>query len=130
MNVYFNFCLNFCPQAVREDVVQKKPLLDDAKTNGDWLVQNNRQDPTLKEDVEDKLEKTEDKHDDFATKVDIRYQRLQKALLKSQEFEKAVNDFTGNLGELEEKVKEEEPLTVDFDQLKRLKEQHEVWIHI
>lgn len=102
--------------------------MDDAKTNGDWLVKNNRQDPTLKEDVEDKLEKNQDKHDDFATKVDIRYQRLQKALLKSQEFEKSLADFSGSLCELNEKLSEEEPLTVDFDQLKRLKEQHQVRI--
>lgn len=100
--------------------------MDDSKTDGDWLLQNNRQDPTLKEAVEEKVEKNQDAHDSFATDVDIRYQRLQKALLKSQEFEKTFADFSGSLEELDGKLSEEEPLTVDFEDLKKLKEQHEV----
>ena len=94
--------------------------------NGKWLEENNPQDSSLKDAVDATLEKDQDQHDGFATKVDIRYQRLQRALLKSQEFEKTFADFGDSIEELDKRLSDEEPLTCLFEPLKKLKEQHEV----
>uniref|UniRef100_A0A7M5V1J7 Uncharacterized protein n=1 Tax=Clytia hemisphaerica TaxID=252671 RepID=A0A7M5V1J7_9CNID len=112
-------------EAVREEIVQKKPLLEEQKENGDWLDENSPQDSALHDDVDEKVEKNQDQNDGFATKVDIRYQRLQRALMKSQEFEKTFADFAESLDDLDQRLDNQEPLTCSYEPLKKIKEQHE-----
>ena len=106
--------------------MQKKPLLEDQQEAGNSLTENQPQDAALKDTVEEVVEKNQDEQDGFATKVDIRYQRLQRALMKSQEFEKTFADFGDSLKELDKRLDEEDPLTCQFEPLKKIKDQHEV----
>lgn len=116
----------FFTQAVREEILQKKPLLEDQQEAGNLLTENQPQDAALKDTVEEVAEKNQDEQDGFATKVDIRYQRLQRALMKSQEFEKTFADFKDSLSDLDKRLDEEDPLTCQFEPLKKIKDQHEV----
>ena len=106
--------------------MQKKPLLEDQQEAGNSLTENQPQDAALKDTVEEVAEKNQDEQDGFATKVDIRYQRLQRALMKSQEFEKTFADFGDSLKDLDKRLDEEDPLTCQFEPLKKIKDQHEV----
>ena len=100
------------------------------RDSGDWLIKNNRQDSALKETVNEKHDKNQDSYDNFATKVAIRYTRLQKALLKSQEFQATFSDFNSTVEDLKKRLEDGEPLTARFEPLKRIQEEHEVQIYI
>lgn len=101
-------------------------MLEEQKEIGEALRESNPQDPALTDVIDEKVKKNEDEADAFATKVDIRYQRLQRALMKSQEFEKTFSDFADSLDDLDKRLDEEEPLTCQYEPLKKIKEQHEV----
>ena len=115
-------------KAAQDEVTRKKPTLETIKEDGDWLIRHNSQDATLKDVVNEIVDKDEDKYDKFVTKVEIRRDRLLKALSKCQEFHTNFNDFTTSLDDLEKKIQAEEPLTVRFEPLKKQKEEHEVLI--
>lgn len=101
-------------------------MLEDIKDTGDWLVRNNRQDNALKDDVGKKTDNNQEKYDKLATKVEIRRDRLQKALSKCQEFQTNFADFTKTVDDLEKRLDEEEPLNARLEPLKKQKEEHEV----
>ena len=100
--------------------------MEDQQEAGNSLTANQPQDAALKDAVEEVTEKNQDEQDGFSTKVDIRYQRLQRALMKSQEFEKTFADFKDSLSDLDKRLDEEDPLTCQFEPLKKIKDLHEV----
>ena len=104
--------------------------MEEQQEAGNLLTENQPKDAALKDAVEEITEKNQDEQDGFETKVDIRYQRLQRALMKSQEFEKTFADFGDSLSDLDKRLDEEDPLTCQFEPLKKIKDQHEVsgWI--
>ena len=109
-----------------DDVIKKKPILQSIRENGDGLTKANPQDKNLKTSIDDKIEKNQDIHDKFSTKVEIRYNRLQNALLKSQEFQTTFTDFNNTLDDIKSRLDKQEPLDVRYEPLKNVKEEHEV----
>ena len=100
--------------------------MNSIKETGEWLVKHNRHDTTLKSQISEKVDGTQTTYDNFTTKVEIRYNRLQNALLKSQEFQATFDDFLNALGALGTRLKKEEPLDSRFQPLKTQLEEHEV----
>ena len=109
-----------------DDIIKEKPILQNIRENGDWLTKVNPQDKNLRTSIDDKSEKNQDVHDKFSTKVEIRYNRLQNAVLKSQEFQTTFTDFNNSLDDIKSRLGQQEPLDVRYDPLKNLKEEHEV----
>lgn len=109
-----------------DDIIKEKPILQNIRENGDWLTKANPQDKNLRTSIDDKSEKNQDVHDKFSTKVEIRYNRLQNALLKSKEFQTTFTDFNNTLDDIKSRLGQQEPLDVRYDPLKNIKEEHEV----
>ena len=111
---------------MQDEIIKKKPLLEAILENGDWLIKNNQQNEIVREAVIEKVEKDQESYDNLTTKVDVRYNRLQNALLKSQEFETTFGEFNTTLSDLHHRLENAGELTVQFEQLSILKGEHEV----
>lgn len=74
----------------------------------------------------EKVELIERTFDNFVSKIDTRNNRLRKALLKTQGFETTFAEFLETVDNLQKRLDEERPLDARFDELKAIKQEHEV----
>ncbi len=116
-------------QALQDDANKKKPVVEEVSKTGDWIIKNTRKDPRVKPAVVEKTEFIEGIYSDFISKVETRYNKLQRALLKTQEFEVTLNEFFDALGDLEKRLDDERPLDARFEELKEIKQDYEVSTH-
>ena len=113
-------------QALQDDITKKRPDVVDTQETAEWIGKNNTHDPKVKQAVKEKVDAVERTYNNFSTKVDIRLNRLQSALLKGQEFQTTFDDFIANLDDLETRLDSERPLDARLDELKEIKQEHEV----
>ena len=89
-------------------------------------MRNSRKDPKVKPAVVEKVEQVEGTYANFIAKIDIRHSRLQRALLKTQEFDTTLKEFIDSLGDLEKRLDEERPLDARIEELTEIQQEHEV----
>ena len=74
----------------------------------------------------EKVELIERSFGNFISKIDTRHNRLRKALLKTQGFETTFVEFLETIDSLHKRLNDERPLDARFDELKVIKQEHEV----
>ena len=74
----------------------------------------------------EKVELIERTFGNFVSKIDTRHSRLRKALLKTQGFEATFVEFLETVDNLQKRLDDERPLDARFDELKVIKQEHEV----
>ena len=74
----------------------------------------------------EKVELIERTFGNFVSKIDTRHNRLRKALLKTQGFETTFVEFLDTVDNLQKRLDDERPLDARFDELKVIKQEHEV----
>lgn len=99
--------------------------MDTMTENGDWLIKHN---PQIAKLVTERVEKHQESFDELVTKVEVRFNRLQNALLKSQQFETIVDEFNDTINSLRVKLDSADELNALFEPLTKLKADHEVGV--
>lgn len=75
-------------------------------------------------EVSTTYENTRSQIDDVTMKVEIRQNRLQETVLRSQKFEESLDDFLDTLSKLEERMEKEKPVSGKLELVKQQKDEH------
>ena len=94
---------------------EKLPVLETARKLGVKIISTCDDDPTVKEEVNSKIEKTEKGLNDVTEKVNRRQKELQAALLERQEFREAYDDLKDWLVSTEQILALQGPVSLKYD---------------
>ena len=105
-------------EEVRRYVVRVSAL----EETGQHLLEGNMQDPNAVSDIQNKIERARQPVSQLNVKLEQRSQRLQNAMLQSQEFHQAHDDFLARLGSLDGILECQAPVSPDYPTTKHQKE--------
>ena len=113
-------------QDIKSEVEQKRPVLQQATDECDWLVGACKDEPMKVLETRAKLEAVKKPYEELYARVCDRCTKLQTAQMRTQEFEVSFKDFLFSLKEMEEfSAQIDEPSAV-YDTIKRQKQTVEV----
>lgn len=126
-NVFFCFLtVAFIYQALKAQLEEKKPTLEDAQGLCDKLTDQNKDEPLVVAAIKNKLDKVESPHEDLRGKITELEGRLQAAQIRSQEFTVSFCDFKDKLQDMEELTANLQPVSAVYDTLKQQRSNDEV----
>ena len=91
----------------------------------DWVIIVNKDDITVVNDVTTKLQDVKAPMEEVWMKIEVRQNRLQDTLIKSQQFQDSLDDFLDKLTEFEERLSEEKPISAKLDVVRDQEKEHE-----
>ena len=109
---------------MQEEIAKQKIKLDTVTKVGDWLMDDNKDNPQFIGNVKNKLSKVGQPLDEMLTILSERKTRLQEALLRAQEFRLNVKNVTTELDQLDKKLDKQKPVSVDWKTLRKQDEEH------
>lgn len=103
---------------IQEDVVKHKYILESVDDTGQRLVECCDNEPAILVEVSSKVSKGRTSLELLSAKVDDQHNKLQAAVLQSQEFQETLDDFASKLAELEDDVAKMGPVSSLYDMLR------------
>ena len=123
------------PEKLKEQIRETDGLLEEVKRylvrlcvveeTGQRLIEDSMQNPEAVSDIQNKIEKARQPLDKLNAKLEQRSLRLHDAVLQSQEFQEAYDDFDARLGTLDEMLQSQEPISPDYTTTRRQKDETE-----
>ena len=123
------------PEKLKEQIRETDGLLEEVKRylvrlcvveeTGQRLIEDSMQNPDAVTDIQNKIEKARQPLDKLNAKLEQRSSRLHDAVLQSQEFQEAYDDFDARLGTLDEMLQSQEPISPDYPTTRRQKDETE-----
>jgi len=123
------------PEKLKEQIRETDGLLEEVKRylvrlcvveeTGQRLIEDSMQNPDAVFDIQNKIEKARQPLDKLNAKLEQRSLRLHDAVLQSQEFQEAYDDFDARLGTLDEMLQSQEPISPDYPATRRQKDETE-----
>ena len=121
------------PEKLQEQIRETDKLQEEVKRylvrvcaveeTGQRLIEDSMQNPDAVSDIQNKIEKTRQPVNQLNAKLEQRSLRLHNAVLQSQEFHDAHEDFAARLGSLYETLQSQEPVSPDFPITRRQKDE-------
>lgn len=121
------------PEKLQEQIRETDKLQEEVKRylvrvcaveeTGQRLIEDSMQNPDAVSDIQNKIEKTRQPVNQLNAKLEQRSLRLHNAVLQSQEFHDAHEDFAARLGSLYETLQGQEPVSPDFPITRRQKDE-------
>lgn len=115
-------------QALKAQLEEKKPTLEDAQGLCDKLTDQNKDEPLVVAAIKNKLDKVESPYEDLRAKITELEGRLQAAQIRSQEFDVSFSDFKDKLQDMEELTANLQPVSAVYDTLKQQRSDDEVHV--
>lgn len=103
---------------IQEDIVKHKYILESADDAGQRLVECCDNEPAILMEVNSKVSKGKASLELLSAKVDDQHNKLQAAVLQSQEFQETFDDFAAKLAKLEDDVAKMGPVSSLYDVLR------------
>lgn len=116
----------FIYQALKAQLEEKKPTLEDAQGLCDKLTDQNKDEPLIVAAIKNKLDKVDSPYEDLKAKITELEGRLQAAQIRSQEFNVSFSDFKDKLEDMEELTANLQPVSAVYDTLKQQRSDDEV----
>lgn len=123
------------PEKLKEQIRETDGLHEEVKRylvrlcaveeTGQRLIEDSMQNPDAVSDIQNKIEKARQPLDKLNAKLEQRSLRLHDAVLQSQEFQEAYDDFTARLGTLDEMLQSQAPISPDYPTTRRQKDETE-----
>ena len=110
---------------IQEDIVKHKYTLESIDDAGQRLIESCENEPTVVMEVSSKVSKAKASVELLSAKVDGQHNKLQAAVLQSQEFQETLDDFVAKMGELEDNVAKMGPVSSLYDLLREQSEEVE-----
>ena len=124
--VFHFLTIAFIYQALKAQLEEKKPTLEDAQGLCDKLTDQNKDEPLVVAAIKNKLDKVESPYEDLRAKITELEGRLQAAQIRSQEFNVSFSDFKDKLQGMEELTANLQPVSAVYDTLKQQRSDDEV----
>ena len=105
-------------ETLQDDYIDKRPKLERLKYLQERIVKVNRDDFSTATMVNTKLETIRQPMEEIWMKIEVRQNRLQDALMKSQKFEESFDDFLDLLINLDERLSRQRPVSARLDVVK------------
>lgn len=112
--------------AVQEQITKQKVKLTEADRLGDWLTDENKDNPQFCADVQNKLNKVDQPLEVLRELLADKKKKLYDALAANQDFNTALEEFISELDKLDQKQAKSKPLTVEWSPLKSLDDEQKV----
>lgn len=116
----------FIYQALKAQLEEKEPTLEDAQGLCDKLTDQNKDEPLIVAAIKNKLDKVDSPYEDLKAKITELEGRLQAAQIRSQEFNVSFSDFKDKLQDMEELTANLQPVSAVYDTLKQQRSDDEV----
>lgn len=116
----------FFHQALKAQLEENKPTLEDAQGLCDKLTDRNKDEPLIVAAIKDKLDKVESPYEDLKAKLTEMEGRLQAAQIRSQEFNVSFSDFKDKLQDMEELAANLQPVSAVYGTLEQQRSDDEV----
>lgn len=110
---------------IQEEVKRYLVRLQHLEEVGQRLIEDNVSDPRAVDDIQNKIDKVRTPLEKLCGKLEQRNARLQNAAIQSQEFQDSCNDFVGRLGNIEDQLVDDAPISPEYQQTKKQKDQNE-----
>jgi len=111
-------------EALQDQVIAKKPKVERLAVLMEIITTECRTEFAVCNEVSTTYENTRSQIDDVTMKVEIRQNRLQETVLRSQKFEESLDDFLDTLSKLEERMEKEKPVSGKLELVKQQKDEH------
>ena len=108
-----------------EEIKQYLVKLHQLEDVGQRLIEDNVRDPDTVNDIQNKIDKVRTPLEKLCGKLEQRSARLQNAAMQSQEFQDSYNDFIARLGNIEDQLVSEAPVSPEYQETKKQKEDNE-----
>ena len=112
-------------QKLRAEIEKFKDTLETLEETGKDIIAASNEDPKVVRDVRGELAKIAVPMEVLAKKLADRQAKLQNALIRSQEFQVSFDDFMNNLGELEDRLAAQEPISALLETAKSQRQENE-----
>ena len=113
-------------EELQDEAISKRSLVDDVNMEGKSLVSYCSNNNKVKTVVLGKVEEIEDSYTSAVSRINTRHARIQKLLLKRQDFDTTFAEFTDAMDVIEERFSKVKPLSAKFEELKLVKQEYEV----
>ena len=113
-------------EEMQDKVQDQGGVLQAVLQDGDWLIQNNKEDEIVTVSVVTQLSEAQVKMDRIAAKVDERKDKLLEAILESQDVQVTFAEFLNDLNNIEEQLASMRPVSAVHDTLKEQEREHKV----
>ena len=123
------------PEKLKEQIRETDKLLEEVKRylvrvcaveeTGQRLIEDSMQNPDSVSDIQNKIEKARHPVNQLNAKLEQRSLRLHDAVLQSQEFQNAYDDFAARLGSIDEMLQSQVPISPDYPITRRQKDETE-----
>lgn len=124
------------PDKLQEQIRETDKLQEEVKRylvrvcvvedTGQRLIEDSMENPEAVSDIQKKIEKSRQPVNQLEAKLEQRSLRLHNAVLQSQEFHEAHDDFSARLGNIDEVLRTQAPVSPDFLITKRQKDESDV----
>ena len=113
---------------MQDEYIKQNPELVKGEELADWIIINSKGDDITTNDVTTKMQLFKAPMEDVWMKIEVRQNRIQDALLRSQGVQDSVDDFFDRLSEFEERLNKEKPVSANLPTVKEQQNDHEVCI--
>lgn len=123
------------PEKIKEQIKDTDKVLEEVKRYlvrlhnleevGQRLILDNVSNPDTVTDIQNKMDKVRTPLEKLCGKLEQRSARLQNAAIQSQEFQDSCNDFVGRLGNIEDQLVDDAPISPEYQETKKQKEDNE-----
>jgi len=113
--------------AVQEQITKQKANLNDTKETGDWLCDENKDQPQFCANVNNKINKVDQPLEALRALLADKKKRLHDALTANQDFNTSFKEFLGELDKMDNKKDKLHPLSVDYPTLRSLDDEQKVY---
>ena len=111
-------------QVLQDEVIEKKPKVDRLEILMEIITTECKTEFSVCNEVSTSYENTRSQINEVWMKVEIRQNRLQETLMRSQKFQDSFDDFLDTLSHIEETMDKEKPVSAKLDTVKEQKEHH------
>ena len=115
-------------EELQDEAITNKSLVDDVNKSGKSLAVHCKNENKVKASVLGKVEEVEDSYANVVSRINMEHGRIQKLLLKTQDFDVTLSEFFVALEAIEERSDKLKPLDARFEELRLVKQENEVGI--
>lgn len=113
-------------EELQDEAINKRSLVDDVSKAGKSLTGQCKNDNKTRRVVLGKVEEMEASYAHVTSRISMHRARMQKLLLKKQDFDATLDDFVKTLHSIDENFNKVKPLDARFEELKLVKQEYEV----
>lgn len=113
-------------QALNEEFQKYRPKLETLEEITDYLLETEKDDPTLTAEVRDKFSAVEEPFERLHSTVLHRQARLQNIVIQGQDFQLSLSEAQDQLNEFERNIAQLPAISATYEVVQQQKEDHEV----